>query len=244
MVSKRRFAVFDIDGTIYRGNLTWDFFNKLIRANLIPSNSLDQLEAFYVAHDTRMHDNSYRDYDKKLIEVFCDSLLKLENMEQYWAIGIELANETSKRSYKYSKELLAQLKEKNYYLIAITNAVGAVAIPYSKLLGFNAIDANEELIDDSSGMIIDWAINRRGPTKAEVLKSLIINNGLSYKSSYGIGDTMSDFEMLEIVENPIVFNPEKNLQSLAIQKGWQIIVERKNVIYHLENSDSNFILKN
>jgi phosphoserine phosphatase len=39
--------------------------------------------------------------------------------------------------------------------------------------------------------------------------------------------------MLELVERPIAFNPNKKLCAHAKKKGWEIVVERKDVIYKL-----------
>jgi phosphoserine phosphatase len=39
--------------------------------------------------------------------------------------------------------------------------------------------------------------------------------------------------MLEAVENPIAFNPNQTLYNHAKKRGWEIVVERKDVIYEL-----------
>jgi phosphoserine phosphatase len=51
-----------------------------------------------------------------------------------------------------------------------------------------------------------------------------------------VGDTESDVSMLEIVEQPIAFNPNQNLKEIAEKKGWKIIVEKKDVIYDLSKN--------
>jgi phosphoserine phosphatase len=48
--------------------------------------------------------------------------------------------------------------------------------------------------------------------------------------------------MMDIVENPIAFNPEKKLFEYIGQKGWKIVVERKNMVYELENKDGKYQL--
>jgi phosphoserine phosphatase len=47
------------------------------------------------------------------------------------------------------------------------------------------------------------------------------------------GDTESDIPMLELVEIPIAFNPNKKLFEHAKARGWRTVVERKDVIYEL-----------
>ncbi len=46
-----------------------------------------------------------------------------------------------------------------------------------------------------------------------------------------MGDTETDISFLKMVDNPICFNPNKNLYNYAKKKGWEIVVERKDVIY-------------
>jgi HAD superfamily hydrolase (TIGR01490 family) len=230
----KKFAVFDIDGTLYRGNLTWDFFNALIQARLIPVSSMRELEQLYVAHDSRISDNAYSNYDKSLIDMFCDSLKSIDNLEEYRTIGHQVAEDSKNRLYRFTRDFLVKLKSQNRYLIAITNSVGAVAKPFAEALGFDEVIANNEIIDKSGRGIIDWTIYEAGRSKATLLQKSIKQNNLTTKDSYAFGDTMSDASMMYIVENPILFNPEKRLQQLSVIEGWTIVVERKNVIYELK----------
>jgi len=57
---------------------------------------------------------------------------------------------------------------------------------------------------------------------------------LTLEGSYGVGDTESDAKFLEIVENPIAFNPNHNLKEIAEEKGWMIVVEKKDVVYNIK----------
>jgi phosphoserine phosphatase len=49
-----------------------------------------------------------------------------------------------------------------------------------------------------------------------------------------VGDTESDISILSAVGKPIAFNPNDKLAQHAKKKRWDIVVERKNVIYQLE----------
>ena len=70
--------------------------------------------------------------------------------------------------------------------------------------------------------------------KAEILKRAIEKEKLTLKGSVGVGDTESDITFLKMVEKPICFNPNQKLYQYAKRAGWKIIVERKDVIYHLK----------
>lgn len=241
-MSSKKFAVFDIDGTLYRGNLTWDFFNALTVANQIPDTAMGKLEKFYIAHDSRINDNAYSDYDKRLIDTFCESISAITNLENYWTIGRGVSEKSTHKLYKYTREMLTKLKHDGYYLIAITNSVGAVARPFAASLGFDEIVVNEEILNPNKTKIINWNIYDSGRTKAILLANIVEKAKLTYSGSYAFGDTMSDVSMLENVTHPIAFNPEAKLQQLSIAQGWPIIIERKNVIYKLQPEADSFKL--
>ena len=57
---------------------------------------------------------------------------------------------------------------------------------------------------------------------------------MSFKGSIGVGDTESDVAFLKLVERPICFNPNKKLYDYAKRKGWEVVVERKDMIYFLQ----------
>lgn len=48
-----------------------------------------------------------------------------------------------------------------------------------------------------------------------------------------MGDSEGDISFLKMVERPICFNPNRKLYEYAKKRGWEVIVERKDVIYKL-----------
>ena len=69
-----------------------------------------------------------------------------------------------------------------------------------------------------------------------MVKQYAYENNLTLKGSYGIGDTESDASFLKLVENPIAFNPNKNLKKIAEKEGWRLVVEKKDVIYEIAST--------
>jgi phosphoserine phosphatase len=71
--------------------------------------------------------------------------------------------------------------------------------------------------------------------KANILKRIIDRHPeFSLKDSIAVGDTEGDITLLEQVSRPICFNPNKLLFEYAKRNDWEIVVERKDVIYHLD----------
>ncbi len=238
MPKQNKFAVFDIDGTLYRNNLTWDFFNELIHHGLIPRKFMHELERLREEHARQSDDATYRAYDDYLINIFHDNANTIHDMEKYWAIGKEVAQRNTGHLYRYTRDLLHQLKAQNYTLICITNGTGATSRPFALELGFEIVIANDEVIDSESGRIVSWSIHSQKKMKSDILRELIDEHDLDLVNSYGVGDTLSDVSMLDIVNHPIAFNPEQQLYEVAVRNGWPVVVERKNVIYLLDQSKS------
>jgi phosphoserine phosphatase len=69
--------------------------------------------------------------------------------------------------------------------------------------------------------------------KGKVIKDFAKEEGFSLKESVGVGDTESDAKFLNLVERPVAFNPNKGLKAIAEFEDWEIVVERKDVIYKM-----------
>jgi phosphoserine phosphatase len=67
--------------------------------------------------------------------------------------------------------------------------------------------------------------------KANIVKRAVEKEGLTLSHSIGVGDTESDIPFLELVAKPICFNPNAKLYKYAKREGWDVKVERKDVIY-------------
>ncbi|MBV9159132.1 MAG: haloacid dehalogenase-like hydrolase, partial [Candidatus Kaiserbacteria bacterium] len=70
--------------------------------------------------------------------------------------------------------------------------------------------------------------------KAYIIRRAIDKEGLMLTRSIGVGDTESDIAFLEIVAQPICFNPNKKLYTHAKKEKWKVVVERKDVIYDIQ----------
>jgi phosphoserine phosphatase len=78
--------------------------------------------------------------------------------------------------------------------------------------------------------------------KAVILQELVNEHGFSLEGSVAIGDSDGDIELLSAVEKPIAFNPSEGLFEHAKTAGWPIVIERKNIAYHLERKDDALVL--
>jgi phosphoserine phosphatase len=137
------------------------------------------------------------------------------------------------RTYIFAESIIKKLRSENYHLIAVSGSPVEIVKEYDKLhLKFDAVfgsvyDLNEKNI--YTGEIHNEPVKNKG----NLVRQYVKDHDLTLEDSYGMGDTESDASFLDIVTNPIAFNPNENLKSIAQQKGWRIVVEKKDVVYDI-----------
>lgn len=238
MTLQRPFAVFDIDGTLIRWQLFHAIVHHLGQQGYILRHHHDAIREARMRWKNRDNPESFGAYEKVLIEVYAD-VLKHIHPDDHARIIEEVVNEYKDQTHVYTRNLARKLKKDGFLLFAISGSHEMAVSQVAKFHGFDGwIGARFDFKDnvytgDFYSPIFD---------KKAALESLISRHNATYAGSYAIGDSSSDAAMLEMVEHPIAFNPDKGLFNIATQHDWSIVVERKNVIYKLSKNNSNYIL--
>lgn len=236
----KKFAVFDIDGTLIRWQLYHAVANELSKRGAIPKDMADQIKESRMRWKRRESDDSYNIYESTLIELFESSMLNISHKLVDEIID-EVAEEYKDQVYVYTRNLARDLKKRGYVMIVISGSHDEIVSHIAKNYGFDIwVGTKYERKNDSfSGNSFIASQNKK-----QILEKLIKDHGLTTKDSYGVGDTVNDAPILDMVENPIAFNPNKSLLDIATGKGWKIVIERKNVCYELtKESDGHYICK-
>ena len=224
-VIQRPFAVFDLDGTLVRWQLYHSVFDHLARLQLIEPLIQDSVKNARLSWKRRQSD--FRAYELVLIKAY-ESILGTLTTDQMTQ-AVEAAFEEHKEQvYTYTKDLIAKLKAKNYFLIAISGSHNEIVELIAKHYGF----------DDWIGTLYH---HEAGKYTGEY--TFINKHNLLLEGSIAVGDSEGDVPMLEMVERPVAFNPSKLLYEYAHSHSWQIVLERKNVVYELEKQGRSYILK-
>ena len=63
-----------------------------------------------------------------------------------------------------------------------------------------------------------------GAGKAEVIEKLAADRGYDLERCYGYSDSISDLPMMETVGHPVAVNPDSELESVAHERGWPIVI--------------------
>ncbi len=229
-MSKRRVAVFDVDGTIFRSSLLVQVVDQLIRDGVFP----EETQALYAAQQEKWLDREgdYEAYIMGVVKAFVQHIKGVP----YDALGSAaetLVAAQWKHTYRYTRELLAELRAKGYFLLAVSHSPKPVLDKFCPRLGFDKVYGMMYEVgptDRFTGEILDQHLIFN---KANILKRAVEKEGLTLAHSVGVGDTESDIPFLELVAKPICFNPNKKLYAHAKRNDWKVVVERKDVVYEL-----------
>ncbi len=227
---KRRVAFFDIDGTVFRSSLLVELVERLIDAGVFPEEAREPYEEAYRAWRDRV--GAYEAYINAVVLSFRTHIQGVH----YGAladIGREVVSDSGRRVYRYTRDLIAELKEDNYMLIAISRSPKTILDDFCRLYGFDKVYGHMYEIgpqDRFTGAVIDEHLIAN---KANIINRVFQKEEVDSEDSIGVGDTEGDISLLEMVSRPICFNPNLALYQHAKRMKWEVIVERKDVIYEI-----------
>lgn len=229
-MEQRKVAVLDIDGTIFRSSLLLELVERLIEQGVFP----EEVRAEYEEERQRWLDRrgSYEDYLMKVVGLF---RRQIKGVPYQGAANIagEVIEEQRLHTYRYTRDLVQRLKAQGYFLLAISHSPKFIVDGFAYELGFDKSYGQFYTSGPSDNFTGEVEDEELIMNKSATLLRAMRKEGLTLEGSVGVGDTESDIQMLEMVEQPIAFNPNQALYTHAKRRGWKIVVERKDVIYEL-----------
>jgi len=226
----RKVAIFDIDGTIFRSSLLIELTEALVAKGLFPTTARTRYEREYKAWLNR--EDSYDKYIEAVIASFMKHI-KGVSYKDFLVVGQKMISEKKNMVYRYTRDLIKDLKGRGYFLLAISQSPKGILDPFCKELGFDKVYGRiYELgpTDCFTGRITDEHLISN---KANIVRRAIEKENLTLKNSIAVGDTDGDITMLELASLPICFNPNQKLYRYAKLNNWKVVVERKDVVFDL-----------
>lgn len=233
----KKFAVFDIDGTLFRWQLYHELFDAFIENDIITSRNAEYVLSAREEWKTRAE--SYTRYEFKLIDEVERAIVGISESTLH-SIADEILKAKGGQIYRYTSRLLKTLNRQDYTTIALSASHHELVERFCVLHGIDIAYGRKYTIE--AGKVTEKSILVHD-RKSEILQQLVRDNKLTFEGSYAVGDSSSDIGMLELVDHPVAFNPNKELLETAMKRGWKIVVERKNIAYTLQKgTDGPFIL--
>ena len=240
MTTKQRpYAVFDIDGTLIR----WQLFHALV--SVLAKRGLIDIEEFNAVLATKMNwknrssANSFEVYEQALIDLLDNSLKNIS-----YQLYLEACNDVVKRYqeqvYTYTRDLLLYLKQQHYLIFAISGSPEELVKQVASYYKFDDYGATKNAV--KKGRFTGDKTLATGNNKLTILKQLIEKHNATNNGSIGIGDSIGDIPLLKFVERPIAFNPASELFAKASKESWEVVIERKNMVYKLQYENGRYVL--
>jgi HAD superfamily phosphoserine phosphatase-like hydrolase len=230
METKRPVAVFDIDGTLFRSSLLIELIDELVARDMLPQSVKDSYRALEI--EWKRSGTGYETYIKKAIASFGKHAKGLPYGEVADIAG-EIIESKKDNVYRYTRDLLEELRGKNYFLLAVSRSPKFIVDGFAYEHGFHKSYGTFYATGASNRFTGEIEDEHLIMNKSAILMRAVEREVLTLSGSIGIGDTEADTSMLDLVETPIAFNPSRALYRHAKGKGWKVIVEQKDVIYEL-----------
>jgi HAD superfamily hydrolase (TIGR01490 family) len=234
---KKPFAAFDIDGTLFRSSLMVKFVRNAIDAGLFSPQTRDIYTESYNHWKNRASLHAYEDYIADTVKALLIAI-KGKTTKQIDLIA-KATMDYHLQTYVYTRQLIKELKA-THCIIAISGSNIEILKHFAPQYGFDVYHGTELEVVNGKYTGRENIVGHH--KKNETLKDIIKQNNLIYKGSVAVGDTASDIVMLELAQNPIAFNPSYELFEHAKLHKWKMVLERKNMIYHLEFKDNGYQL--
>ena len=220
-------AVFDIDGTIFRSSLQRELMMSLTKFGVFPPIVRKELEKDFFSWVDRR--GSYEHYIQQVVRSYERRIGGVVVQDIKHVARLVIENQKN-RVYTYTRDLIKELRP-THHLVAISGSPIEIVREFNRYWRFDAVYGMvfEVVGDRYTGKVTYLPLT----DKLQVMADYVAEHRLSLKGSVGVGDTESDASFLGAVTRPICFNPNQNLYRVAKRKGWQVVVERKDVIYHL-----------
>lgn len=226
----QKVAFFDIDGTVFRSSLLIRLVEELVAARVFPEDAALGYAPAYQAWQNR--EGTYEAYIEAVIRVYLTHI-KGVHYGTVADIGRVMVEECGKRVYRYTRDLIGELKRDGYFLVAISQSPKSILDAFCEGYGFDKVYGRMYEIgptDRFTGKVEEQILIEN---KANIVHRVFDTGLYDQDGSVAVGDTEGDVTMLELVDRPICFNPNHALYTTAKERGWEVVVERKDVVYFL-----------
>ena len=218
-----RVAVFDFDGTLYAKE-TFDVlmdhlkkhpvyhtkYNRFLRAILPP----------YIGYKLKIYPE--KKMKERSMKFYLDALdnFSIAELDTYFE---EIARKMQK---DFNPLIISRIKQHaadNVHVMLVSGAYTPLLLSVTKGLPFDNIIGTDIPIKGHKINSKVPIVHVQGQRKNEKILSALIGKTVDWKNSFAYGDSYSDLSVLELVGNPVAVQPDARLNSIAEERGWEIL---------------------
>jgi HAD superfamily hydrolase (TIGR01490 family) len=211
-------ALFDLDNTLLSGDSDHEWGNFLVKKKLVDETSYKATnEAFYAQ------------YKQGTLDIFAYCAFSFAPLAKFSMDELKRLHHEFMDSVihpmirKKAKALVDSHRIKGHTLLVITATNSFITSPIVKEFGIDHLIATEPKIVNGryTNKIDGTPCFHEG--KVARLEEWLEKNRTTLDGSFFYSDSINDLPLMEKVDTAIAVDPDENLRSVAIKKGWEII---------------------
>ena len=109
---KKKFAAFDIDGTLFRSGLYREVFYELYRMGVLPNDLTEQTTEKHREWRHRIHGNAFEEFERVMVTGLDTFLPQLKTADYDNAVQ-RVIEKKAENVYIYTRNLLKKLQSEN-----------------------------------------------------------------------------------------------------------------------------------
>ena len=215
-------AIFDLDNTLLTGDSDYGWGQFLVDNNLVDQKEYEQANKKF-----------FQDYQQGELDIssycaFSFEPLAARSMDELQKLHRQfMQNVIRPMMGKKAKELVEHHRRQGHVLLVITATNSFITRPIVEEFGIEHLLATEpKIVNNRYTTVID-GIPCFKEGKVARLRQWLQQRKLSLDDSWFYTDSVNDLALLEQVSNPVAVDPDKELNRIALARGWKIISLRE-----------------
>jgi len=211
-------ALFDLDRTLLDGDSDFEWGEFLVSKKLVDEKEYAKANAYFYEEYKRGTLNivEYSAFSFKPLSIRSRNELNELHNEFMQSIIIPMIR-------KKSQKTIDSHHSKGDTSIIITATNSFITQPIADYFGIQNLIATEpKVVNGSYTTEIEGAPCFQGGKVTRLNEWMEMNNE-SLEGSYFYSDSINDLPLLEVVDTPIVVDPDERLEETAKERGWSII---------------------
>ncbi len=213
-------AFFDLDKTVIAKSSTLAFGKPFYRAGFLGRRTLMKLgfaQLLYVLFGA----------DEDQLERARDQMVKFtagwHRAEIEQLVEETLVEVADPLVYAEALFLIDEHKRNGRRVFLVSASPEQIVRPVGRHIGVTEIIATKIKTDSAGFFLPEIEFYAMGPAKADAIRNLAATEGIDLEGSFAYSDSVTDLPMMEVVGNPVVVNPERDLKRIAEERQWPIL---------------------
>ncbi|HEY7477950.1 MAG TPA: HAD family hydrolase [Actinomycetota bacterium] len=123
--------------------------------------------------------------------------------------------------YQEALDLIELHRAEGRRIYIVSSSPEEIVRPLARHFGVSGVIATRAQVGPDNRYTGELEFYAYGEQKAEAIRQLADRVGLDLRGSFAYSDSITDAPMLDAVGHPVAVNPDRELRSLAEERGWE-----------------------